>query len=120
MSSKAFKLNLTDRKYASDPHTAFDELRSRGDVFQGRIPIIGKTWFATSYAAVSEVFRDQELFARDPRNAGKSSQFSLQWMMPSMFRRLSSNMISRDGEDHRRLRMLAEKAFQRRSVDAMQ
>ena len=117
--TKAFKLKFSDPEFAAAPHKAFDRLRARGDVFQGRMPIIGNTWFATSYAAVTEVFRDQDLFARDPRNAGKSSHFSMQWMMPTMFRRLTSNMISRDGADHRRLRSLADSAFQRSNVEAL-
>ena len=120
MGSKPFKLNFLDKRYSANPFEAFAELRQQGEVFRGRIPILGKTWLATSYSAAREVFRDQSSFARDPKNAGKPSQLPIQWLMPSLFRRMTSNMLGVDGEDHRRLRSLADQAFRRRNVEAIQ
>ena len=117
--SSVYKLNLVNKSFVANPQQAFEELRSRGDVFLARLPLIGKTWLATSHAAAREVFQNSDAFARDPKRAGRSSQFSLQWLMPSLARRMTNNMLSKDGEDHRRLRGLADKAFQRRNVDAM-
>ena len=43
----------------------------------------------------------------------------MQWWMPRTLRAMADNMMSRDGDDHQRLRLLVEKAFRRRNVESM-
>lgn len=86
---------------------------------RARFPLIGKVWSVTTYAAVEDVLKNDKLFCRDPRNAGRKFvmfQVILQTLWPSVFRRLMQNMISMDEPDHRRLRSLVDQAFQRQGV----
>ena len=116
---ESFKLNLSDIALRQDPAREFTRIRERGPVIHGKMPLMGKAWFATSWESVVHVLRNAEAFVREPRHAGRKSYSWIQWMMPSMFNRLSQNMLTRDAEDHRRLRMLVDQAFQRQSIERM-
>ncbi len=94
-------------------------MREAGPVVRTKLPIIGKTWMATTYEAVNDLLRDQERFVRDGRNAGKSKFTDLQWWISQIFRAPADNMLSKDEPDHRRLRGIVDEAFLRRSVEVM-
>lgn len=81
--------------------------------------MIGKVWLVTTYAAVDDVLKRDDLFCRDPRNAGKRNYWMFQLMLPTLFRKLAKNMIGKDEPDHRRLRVLVDQAFQRQSIATM-
>ncbi|MCA9215138.1 MAG: cytochrome P450 [Planctomycetales bacterium] len=111
------KLNLTAIEYRADPFTAFGRLRDMGTFVPARIPLIGNLWLATTYDAVNDVLKDDSLFCRNPKNAGRRNFPMLQLMMPGLFRVMAKNMIGMDEPDHRRLRSLVDQAFQRQSID---
>jgi cytochrome P450 len=113
------KLNLSAIEYRSHPFESFGRLREQGPLVQVRMPIIGKLWLVTTYAACEEVLKNDKLFCRDPKNAGKRNFLLLMVLLPGVFRRLANNMIGKDEPDHRRLRSLVDKAFQRRSIEEM-
>ena len=116
------KLDLASIEYRQSPFEAFGRLRARGPIIPGRFPIIGKAWLVTTHAAVDEVLKNDKLFCRDPRNAGRKFmwfEMVFQLMMPGVFRRISQNMIAMDDPDHRRLRLLADQAFQRQSISQL-
>ena len=87
-----------------------------GAIVPARLPLIGKVSLATTYAAVSDVLKNDKLFCRDPRNAGRSNFLMFQLIMPGVFRRMSQNMLRADEPDHRRLRSLVDQAFQRQNI----
>lgn len=111
-----FKLELSGLEYRSNPVESFGRLREMGPLVAARIPLIGNTWLATTYAAVNDVLKKDELFCRDPKNAGKRNFPMLQLMMPGLFRKLSQNMLGADEPDHRRLRSIVDHAFMRQHV----
>ena len=104
------KNDLSAIEYRERPFEAFGRLRDQGPIVRGRVfPLMGKVWLVTTYAAVDELLKNDKLFCRDPRNAGRSFvmlQVLVRMLMPGMFRPVSQNMISMDGQDHRRLRSL--------------
>ena len=102
-----------------NPHPELNRLLEAGPLVKAKLPIIGETWTLTSYAAVDEFLRDSDSFVRDPKLAGKKYIAGMQWWMPGVFRSFAQNMMGYDGDDHRRLRLLVEKAFVRRNVDGM-
>ncbi|TWT57871.1 Cytochrome P450 107B1 [Thalassoglobus neptunius] len=114
------RFDLISSEFKSAPHKTYQRMRDEGDVIRARIPIIGKVWVCTTHQACSEMLKDQELFVREPARAGKRSvAWFLNWL-PRRVRELSDNMMSYDGEQHRRLRGLVDKAFQRQSVSVLQ
>lgn len=117
MALSVFEMNSV--ALLNDPFPELQRLLDAGPIVKTKIPIIGSTWTLTSYSAVDEFLRDSKRFVRDPAKAGKKLVAGMQWWMPAMFRALAQNMMARDGDDHRRLRLLVEKAFARRNVDGM-
>ena len=113
------KLKLNDRDYRSDPVGAFAKLRETGPLFPARLFGFGNIWLATTYQACDEILKNDVLFCRNPRNAGKRNYFVFQLLLPGIFQKLSNNMLAMDEPDHRRLRTLVDQAFQRRSVGEM-
>lgn len=114
------RLNLADPRLRGDHHLLFSELRDRGPLIPARLSLIGRVWLVTRHAGVNACLRDAERFVRDPRNAGRKQDVRLQLIMPRMFDRLSKNMLGADGDAHRRLRMLVDKAFSRQNIQHLE
>ncbi len=111
-----YKLSLSSIEYRARPFEAFGRLREMGTLVPARIAIFGNIWLVTTYDAVNEVLKNDKLFCRDPRNAGRNNFWLAHLMLPGLVRRLSQNMIGKDEPDHRRLRSLVDQAFQRQSI----
>jgi cytochrome P450 len=121
MGADILKIDLTSQSFMRDPFPALARMRDAGPVVQVRLPILGKTWVATTYDAVSEVLKDDGTFVRDARNGGKPDAVGFRWWawLPRRVRVLNENMLGHDGPDHRRLRKLVDQAFSRHSVEGM-
>jgi hypothetical protein len=48
MAGKVQKLDLVSQAFARDPFLTYARLREAGPVFQTRLPLLGKTWVATT------------------------------------------------------------------------
>lgn len=90
-----------------------------GPVVLSRLMLVQQSWFANSWAAASEVLRDQDRFARDPRRIGRRSLPGFKWWMPKRLTRLANNMLAVDGPEHRRLRALVDRAFLKSEVESL-
>ena len=116
-------IDLTAIEYRERPFEAFGRLRGQGPIVRGRaFPLLGKAWLVTTYAAVDELLKNDKVFCRDPRHAGRKYimlQVLVRMLMPGMLKPLSQNMINLDGADHRRLRSLVDQAFQRQSISQL-
>ena len=119
MAGKVQKIDLVSQAFARDPFPTYARLREAGPVFQARLPMLGKTWVATTYQAASEVLKDYETFVMEAKNAGKTRFSGILRLMPRTLRVVSEHMLTRDNPDHRRLRRLVEQAFNRHSVENM-
>ena len=107
---------LTDQAFYRDPFPALTEMRHQAPLVRSKIPIIGKVWLTTTHAAATTVLKDSETFTQ---RSSKGGLAGLQWWMPRSLKVLSSNMLTTDGADHKRLRTLVDAAFRRRNVATM-
>src|SRR5262249_24674843 len=113
MAGKVQKIDLASQAFARDPFPTYASLREVGPVFQTRLPLLGKTWVATTYQAASEVLKDDETFVMEAKKAGKTLFSGILQLLPRILRVFSDNMLAHDNPDHRRLRRLVEQAFSR-------
>jgi cytochrome P450 len=121
MGADVLKIDLSSQSFMRNPFPALARMRQAGPVVQIRLPIMGKTWVATTHDAVSEVLKDDGTFVHDARNAGKRNLVAIRWWawLPRSVRVLAEHMNSQDGAGHRRLRKLVDQAFNRHSVEEM-
>src|SRR5689334_1613382 len=104
MASVARKYDLYSDEFRADTYATFARMREHDPVFcqpgiDGETPI----WWVTRYDDAEAVLLDDERFVRDPRLALPPEQ---RLELPEFFTFIDSNMLNRDGDDHRRLRRL--------------
>jgi|SRR5579871_284732 len=114
-----FKFDIESASFKRDPGPTFAKMREAGPIIPLKLPFIGRGWATTGYASTIAMVKDNELFVQEGRHAGKSGVAGMQWWMPNSIRLFANNMLLKDEPDHRRLRKLVDKAFQRRDVQAM-
>jgi cytochrome P450 len=117
MAGKVQKIGLASQAFARDPFPTYASLREAGPVFQTRLPLLGKTWMATTHQAASEVLKDDETFVMEAKKVGKTFFIGMLRLLPRILRVFTDNMLYHDDPDHRRLRRLVEQAFSRHSVE---
>lgn len=117
--NKPLRFDLEGADFKRNPFPTFAAMRAVGPVIPVRLPFVGKGWVTTTYASTIAMVKDNLLFVQEGRHAGKSGVAGMQWWMPSTLRLFANNMLLKDEPDHRRLRKLVDKAFQRRDVQAM-
>ncbi|MEO6808057.1 MAG: hypothetical protein ABI353_02965, partial [Isosphaeraceae bacterium] len=108
--------DLRAQAFKQDPFPTLARIREQGPLIRVRLPLLGKTWMATTYDAVNDLLRDHHQFLQKPSDSRALLAF-IRWL-PGL-RPLMTNMLLRDEPDHRRLRNLVERAFLRQSVDAL-
>src|SRR5579862_7486282 len=118
MATAARKYDLYSDAFRADTYATFAQMREHDPVFRqpgidGETPI----WWVTRYEDAEAVLLDDERFVRDPRLALSPEQ--LPAGLPDFFAFIDSNMLNRDGDDHRRLRRLVSKAFTPRMIERL-
>ena len=95
MSADVLKIDLAAQSFLRNPFPALARMRQAGPVVPMRLPILGKTWVATTHDAVSAVLKDDGTFVRDARNAGKRDAVGFRWWawLPRSVRVLNENML---------------------------
>jgi len=114
------RFNFRADEFRRDPWSVYTRFREAGPVIRIKIPFLGTSWAATTYELVNEVLKNDQQFVRDPVNAGRKNMIPLQWLLPRSFKNVMHNMLAADGDKHRRLRSVADSAFDRRNVDSME
>lgn len=109
-------LVFSDR-LSSNPFDAVSDLRKKGRLVRQKIPIIGKVWFTTDQEMATLVLKDSANFGVRKPN-GKA--VGLQWWMPKTISLLASNMLAMDGDQHKRLRQIVDRAFRREAIMALE
>ncbi|MEP2946516.1 MAG: cytochrome P450 [Lentilitoribacter sp.] len=107
---------FTDR-LSSNPFDAVSEMRKSGRLVRQKIPIIGKVWLTTDQEITTQILKDSENFGVRKPN-GKA--VGLQWWMPNTIQLLASNMLAMDGDEHKRLRQIVDRAFRREAIMALE
>lgn len=113
----ARRYDLYSARFKANPYPTFAAMRREAPVWR-QIGIDGETpiWFVSRYADVEAVLRDDQTFVRDSNLALPPEQRYAPSPLEAL---LFSNMLSFDGEAHRRLRGLVSKAFTPRRVPAL-
>lgn len=111
------KFDLQSASFMRDPFPVLAAMRESDPVIQIKIPLMGKVWFATTHAAVTDMLKGADLFASDGRNVPGGFSTLPKWM-PKNLKLLAENMLLLDDPDHRRLRKLVDAPFLARSIDA--
>ena len=117
MATAGSKYDLYSQAFFADAYATFAQMREHDPVFSqpgldGETPI----WWVTRYDDAEAVLLDDERFVRDPRLALPPEQ---RLELPEYFSFIDSNMLNRDGDDHRRLRRLVSKAFTPRMIEQL-
>ncbi len=84
--------NLSDVSLQEDPAGRFGQILEMGPIFRGKMPMLGKAWFATSWLAVTQSLRRTGDFVREPAQVGRKYHTWIQRILPSLFRKLSNSM----------------------------
>src|ERR1051326_2754597 len=102
-----------------DIHGEARRLREQGPVARVELPSGVQAWSITSYEVAREVLLADSVFTKDARKhwpAFIDGEIPSDWEMITWV--VMENMLTRDGEDHRRLRALIAKAFTARNTEA--
>lgn len=119
MSTKLQEFDLVSQEFKRDPFPTFAEMRAQGPIIRVNLPLVGETWLTTTFESANELLKNKKDFVQEPGNAGRRNMAGIQWWMPRSLLVLADNMLMRDEPDHRRLRSLVDKAFQRQGADGM-
>ena len=113
-------LDITDARFKADPFPFFARLREEAPVFQARAPRGQRPWLITRYDDVLAVLKDDRRFVKNMKSAMSPEQLKKAPKVPALFSALGRNLLSLDGADHDRLKVLVHKAFTPRMVEGMQ
>ena len=103
-------------EHRRDPHATWRSLRASDPVYRSRV--FG-AWICTRYDDVLHVLRDRS-FTTD-RSASPAMRFVTRMARrdPSFSALIERNLLTIDGDDHRRLRGLVSKAFTPRRIERL-
>jgi cytochrome P450 len=117
----AERYDLYSHDFRLATHETYARMREESPVhlqpgLDGETPI----WFVTRYDDVVALLTDNERFVLDPTLAltpDEPAARAADGFVPD--ERVNENLLSKDGDDHRRLRRLVTKAFTPRMVEAL-
>ncbi|MBM2576958.1 cytochrome P450 [Jannaschia sp. Os4] len=110
-------MKLASLTRSDDPGPLLAALRGEGPLVRLRVPLVGEVWTTTTDEAARAVLKDVDRFARDPRPVTGRSLASTYWWLPKRLSPLLESLLTKDGDDHRRLRRLVDRAFAKQAID---
>lgn len=118
--ARMHQFDIVSAGFHANPFPVLEHMRTEGAVVRLKLPIVGKTWLAVTHDACTALLKDHETFVRDPANAGNRTQARVLSCLPRTIRLLAQNMIGFDDPEHRRLRGLVDRTFQRRAIEVLE
>ncbi len=116
------RYDLYSHEFRVTTHATYARMREESPVhvqpgLDGETPI----WFVTRYDDVVAVLTDNERFVVDPTLALTAEEIAALQADATFApdERVNENLLSKDGDDHRRLRRLVTKAFTPRMVEQL-
>jgi cytochrome P450 len=116
------KYDLYSDVFRTRTHETYAVMREQDPVFRqagldGETPI----WFVTRHGDVAAVLLDDARFVVDPTLVLSAEELERrrQPIPRELDERINTNLLSTDGDDHRRLRRLVTKAFTPRMVEGL-
>ena len=121
--STAQRYDLYSPEFRATTHETYARMREESPVhlqpgLDGETPI----WFVTRYADVVEMLTQNGRFVLDPSLALTPEELEEREAastLPPPDERVNTNLLTRDGDDHRRLRRIVTKAFTPRIVEEL-
>jgi len=111
--------NLASPGFKADPHPTYARLRAESPVHRTVLADRQVAWLVTRYDDALAVLKDEQFVKDRTRVARRDGPGRPQWA-PGFVRPLATNMLDRDGVDHRRLRTLVQLAFTPRRIEALE
>ena len=105
--------SLASPNFLENPAPMLEKMRVAGAIIPLKIPMIGRIWVTTTYAATEDVMKGRTSFFLEGHSVGKSKSAQMPWWIPEGTRLIASNMLNKDEPDHMRLRKLVDQAFRR-------
>jgi cytochrome P450 len=116
------KYDLYSYEFREKTHETYATMREQDPVFKqpgldGTTPI----WFVTRHEDAMAVLLDDERFVLDPALALTPEEFEAraETLQLQADPRVNTHLLTKDGDDHRRLRRLVSKAFTPRMVEGL-
>jgi cytochrome P450 len=111
--------DLYSQDFARHAYEIFTQIRRNTPIFQqpgldGRTPI----WFVSRFADVEAVLKDDRHFTLDYRKVFDADEIPEMRGSQTM-QMVNNHLLTKDGEDHRRLRSLVTQAFTPRRISSM-
>lgn len=112
-------LDLRSAKFKQYPEHTWRKLHAQGAVITSRQPLLGRIAFSTQFNESQEVLRNADIFTVDGRRCGHPQAAGMRWWVPSVFKPLASNLLTLEGQEHRKIRKTADFAFRRSNLKSM-
>jgi cytochrome P450 len=119
---EATKYDLYSDAFRAATHQTYAAMRAQDPILRqpgldGETPI----WFLTRYEDVVAMLLDDERFVLDPALALTPEELEAQPspIPPELEELINTHVLTKDGDDHRRLRRLVAKAFTPRMVEQL-
>lgn len=116
--SSLSSVDLTAPEFKADPFPFYARLRADAPVLPVTVPRTGRAWLVTRYDDVAAALKDDRLL-KNQRDALTPEQLRKARTVPRMFAALERGLLSLDGGDHDRLRVLVHQAFTPRRIELM-
>jgi cytochrome P450 len=117
MDQDVVKYNLYSQYFRKHAYEIFASMRESDPVVR-QPGIDGKTpiWFISRYSDVEAVLRDDKHFVLSARLALDPEEFKTRFPGNPLSDKLDNHLLTKEGEDHRRLRSLVTQAFTPRRI----
>ena len=113
------KFSLSSLNFFENPAPILKKMCEAGAIIPLKIPMIGRIWVTTTYAATEDAMKARTFFFLEGQSVGKSKSAQMPWLIPKGMRLIAANMLNKDEPDHMRLRKLVDQAFRRQGIQEM-
>ncbi len=115
------KYDLYSQDFSRHAYEIFEHIRRENPIFhQAGFDGHTQIWFVSRFEDVEAMLKDDQHFVLDYRLALKPNQTPARLIEgPEVLEKVNNHLLTKDGEDHRRLRSLVTKAFTPRRISDM-
>ncbi|HAA57052.1 MAG TPA: cytochrome P450 [Myxococcales bacterium] len=104
-------INISAKAFIDDKYKYYDWMRREAPVYRGK--------FGPFRSYLLCRYEDCDFVLRDPRFIRSRKENKWRWLMPYGIKLITESMIYQDGDEHRRLRNLVQKAFTPKAITKM-